>query len=33
VFAQSAERAALLVGKITGGPVRVEWVDPAPVIA
>jgi hypothetical protein len=32
VFAQSAERAALLVGKIAGGPVRVEWVDRAPVI-
>jgi hypothetical protein len=33
VYAQSAERAALLFGRLTGGPVRLEWIDPAPVIA
>jgi hypothetical protein len=33
VSARSAERAASLLGKLTGGPVRVEWLGPAPVIA
>lgn len=33
VYARSAERAALLFGRLTGGPVRLEWVDPAPRIA
>jgi hypothetical protein len=33
VHAQSAERAALLLGRLTGGPIRLEWLDAAPVIA